>query len=157
VNARVSDAADWIDEMVCKHSAYPPADFCCHGSCRLRRLRHLARLVAGWIAAAVVAGLCGTLGWHGRCPPLSCCRRCWSRWVVYGRTTTEQEKLMPLKTDSSLSSSSSSSDSSSIELPADGADESFGGGAGAVEAGTVDGARDGDGRSYGSVGHARAP
>jgi hypothetical protein len=30
VNARVSDASDWIDAMVCQYSEDPPKDFQCH-------------------------------------------------------------------------------------------------------------------------------
>ena len=120
--------------MVCKLSDFPPADFCCHGSCRRQQQRHrrVFRAIYALISIGLVVLLAARYG--VLCPaPV---RRFLLRWVVYGRTT-EREKLMPLKTDSSLSSSAS--DYSDEEEP---------------EAATAAAANSkGENSSYGSVGN----
>jgi hypothetical protein len=143
VNARVSDAAEWIDRMVCKLSDFPPADFCCRGSCRKQqqqqRHRRVFRAIYALISMGLVVLLVARFG--VLCPtPV---RRLWARWVVYGRSTAEQEKLMPLKTDSSLSSSASNC-----------SDEEDPGAAGTTAtANAADSGSEGDNVSYGSVGN----
>jgi predicted nucleic acid-binding Zn ribbon protein len=134
VNARVSDAADWIDHMVCKLSDFPPADFCCQDSCRRQQRRHrrVFRAIYALITVGLVVLLAARFGML--CPaPV---RRFWSRWVVYGRTA-EREKLLPLKTDSSLSS--------------DDSDEEPEAGTAATKA--ADSGSEGENLSYGSVGN----
>jgi hypothetical protein len=138
VNARVSDAADWIDRMVCKLSDFPPADFCCQDSCRRQQLRHrrVFRAIYALITAGLVVLLAARFGIL--CPAPAPVRRLWSRWVVYGRTT-EREKLLPLKTNSSLSSASDDSD----EEPE----------AGTAATNAADSGSEGENLSYGSVGN----
>jgi len=56
VNSRVSDASDWIDEIVCALSADPPSDFCpfsWYGTWK----RHKRIITGGLLAACIVLGI----------------------------------------------------------------------------------------------------
>ena len=128
VNSRVSDAADWIDEMVCKLSVSPPRDFVCSNRENQTTLFSgvgVRSFALGFVTALlllVVMYCLHRVAWayrrrlHRGDP---CLGRCWwlnfrSGNTTFSTSTIENVKLMPLKTDSSLSSSSdAASDTSS--------------------------------------------
>ena len=131
VNARVSDAADWIDEMVCKLSLHPPRDFCPPPKGWGHWIIDATGFATGFVTALLLVGVlyCETTAtarrrrlrnygsWKGR---WSCCG--WWRSLQWA-AAPDHQKLLPLKTDSSLSSSSDASSDTSygsvgnVEVP----------------------------------------